>query len=239
MHERARAIPTHIDSLNAGLSTLQFSTVSVNPATPRTSQGGTQDNGTWEGLAGVQSWAADDVRRRRPVRLRRRQPGHPLQQLLLASTRDVNFQNGDPDEVGRHLGAVLRRPERGVGVLQAGDRRPGRRPARIYAGLQHVWRTKDNGGNQADLEANCPEFTTSGDQPGCGDFVALGDPSGKGGAGHARRPDRPATASTDKSGGYVVNDRAHAERPVDDVGRHPPRPRVRLARTRTPRTRAT
>src|SRR5581483_2145427 len=47
------------------------------------------------------------------------------------------------------------------------------------------------------LEANCPEFTTPGDHPGCGDFVGLGDA-----AGH------DLTASgvygTDKSGAYVV-----------------------------------
>jgi hypothetical protein len=46
----------------------------------------------------------------------------------------------------------------------------------IYEGSQHVWRTQDWGGNQAYLEANCPEFTTSATQPGCGDFMALGGP---------------------------------------------------------------
>jgi hypothetical protein len=37
-----------------------------------------------------------------------------------------------------------------------------------------VWRTQDWAGNQAFLEANCPEFTTSGANPACGDFVAIG-----------------------------------------------------------------
>jgi hypothetical protein len=73
----------------------------------------------------------------------------------------------------------------------------------LYAGLQHVWRTKDDGGNQADLEANCQEFTQPGNKPGCGDFVALGDPSGKGGPGTPG--DLTAGDGTDKSGGYVVN----------------------------------
>src|SRR5207248_10601611 len=45
-----------------------------------------------------------------------------------------------------------------------------------YAGLQHVWRTIDNGGPQAYLEANCPEFTVSGDDPKCRDWRPLGDP---------------------------------------------------------------
>src|SRR5439155_23368141 len=37
------------------------------------------------------------------------------------------------------------------------------------------WRTQDWGGDPATLEANCPEFTTSAAQPGCGDFVIIGD----------------------------------------------------------------
>jgi hypothetical protein len=44
-----------------------------------------------------------------------------------------------------------------------------------YAGLQHVWRTIDNGGPEAYLQT-CPEFTTSGDDPRCGDWQPLGDP---------------------------------------------------------------
>jgi len=48
----------------------------------------------------------------------------------------------------------------------------------MYTGFRHVWRTKDNGGNQTFLEANCPEFTTPGDKVGCGDWVALGGPGG-------------------------------------------------------------
>jgi hypothetical protein len=50
-----------------------------------------------------------------------------------------------------------------------------------FVGLQHVWRTTDFGGNQADLEANCPEFTVSAATPSCGDFKPLGDPGGVGG----------------------------------------------------------
>ncbi|HTL15659.1 MAG TPA: hypothetical protein VL793_00400, partial [Patescibacteria group bacterium] len=35
-------------------------------------------------------------------------------------------------------------------------------------------RTQDWAGNQAFLEANCPEFTTAGNNPACGDFVRVG-----------------------------------------------------------------
>src|SRR5262249_13745492 len=37
-----------------------------------------------------------------------------------------------------------------------------------------VWRTQDWAGNRTFLEANCPEFTTSGANPACGDFVQIG-----------------------------------------------------------------
>jgi len=46
----------------------------------------------------------------------------------------------------------------------------------IFQGSFSVWRTQDWGGSQAYLEANCPEFTTSGTNPACGDFVIIGPP---------------------------------------------------------------
>ena len=43
----------------------------------------------------------------------------------------------------------------------------------IFAGLQHVWRTKDNGGQRDNLDAHCNEFT--GDHSiECGDWVPIG-----------------------------------------------------------------
>jgi hypothetical protein len=41
-------IPSKLDSVNAGVSTLQFMSLSVSPHDHRQLQGGTQDNGTWE-----------------------------------------------------------------------------------------------------------------------------------------------------------------------------------------------
>ena len=107
---------------------------------------------------------------------------HPVQQLLLAVQRR-ELRDGDPTAwviVSGPLFDPNRKPEGGPRST-AGDRRPGRvghavprRPAR----LAHA----DNGGNKAALEANCPEFTTFGGQPGCGDLAPLGDPSGIGSA---------------------------------------------------------
>src|SRR5262249_9477894 len=50
------AAPGHYTNLNAGLNTLQFQSVSVNPANPNDIQGGTQDNGTFETSSSTALW---------------------------------------------------------------------------------------------------------------------------------------------------------------------------------------
>jgi hypothetical protein len=49
-------IPSKLDSLNKGLSTLQFQSLSVSPFDKNVLQGGTQDNGTWETEGSVNVW---------------------------------------------------------------------------------------------------------------------------------------------------------------------------------------
>ncbi len=69
-----------------------------------------------------------------------------------------------------------------------------------YAGMNHVWRTVDNGGPQDYLEANCPEFTTSAADPRCGDWKPLGGPRGRNVPG-----DLTGTSyGTSKAGGTVA-----------------------------------
>jgi hypothetical protein len=72
-----------------------------------------------------------------------------------------------------------------------------------FFGMQHVWRTQDNGGDQAYLEANCPEFTTFSNNPLCGDYVALGDTNG---APHLRNEPGDLTSASlgDRSGGSIA-----------------------------------
>ena len=50
------AIPSRLDSLNKGLSTLQFQSLSVSPFNSKELQGGTQDNGTWENYGSPIEW---------------------------------------------------------------------------------------------------------------------------------------------------------------------------------------
>jgi hypothetical protein len=49
-------IPSLLDSLNKGLTTLQFQSLSVSPANSKILQGGTQDNGTWETGGNPNMW---------------------------------------------------------------------------------------------------------------------------------------------------------------------------------------
>ena len=50
------AIPSELQGLNKGLSTLQFQSLSVSPHNSKIIQGGTQDNGTWETSGNPTMW---------------------------------------------------------------------------------------------------------------------------------------------------------------------------------------
>lgn len=195
-------VPTRIDSLNVGLSTLQFGTVSVDPRDPAHLQGGTQDNGTFEGRAGDATWPQTMYGDGGQSGFDSANPALRFNNFFLQYT-DSNFQGGDPTAWVVTSGPLFASQETSAFYKpMINDPKVG---GSIYLGLQHVWRTKDWGGNQGDLEANCSEFTTPGDEPTCGDWVALGDPSGKGGDATAGDLTGPAYG-TDKHFGndYVV-----------------------------------
>ncbi len=170
-------IPKQTAVLNKGLVTLQFQSLSVDPKHPKTGlMGGTQDNGTFEyqgssdvwpqiiyGDGGQSGWNAADSRLRFNT--------------FTGQANDANFQNGDPTKWVIIGGPIASSPEGSQfyppiiadpSTAQAGS---------IFQGSQSIWRTQDWGGNQAFLEANCPEFTTAFNTPTCGDFVRIG-PSG-------------------------------------------------------------
>jgi hypothetical protein len=80
----------------------------------------------------------------------------------------VNFRSGDPTAWVVVTAPMLNSGE-GVGFYWPEIADPVV-PGTMYTGFRHVWRTKDSGGDQAHLEADCPEFTTPGNKPGCGDW---------------------------------------------------------------------
>jgi hypothetical protein len=167
-----KAIPAYVVPENTNLQTLQYQGVVYNPSAPDTDwQGGTQDNGTWQGRAGnlvqLESIGGDG--------------GNGGIDAVLPNQRfhtyygpqvDVNFRSGavpawdwvaDPlrnsGEGSEFYIPALSDP------LVSGT---------IFAGLQHVWRTQDEGGAPAYLDQHCNEYT--GDfSVTCGDFVPVGD----------------------------------------------------------------
>lgn len=207
-----KAVPTQLTTLNQGLSTLQFQSVAVNPSDSTDLMGGTQDNGTWDGSTTSSSWPQAIYGDGGQSGF---DSGNPSIRFanFYSPYSDENFENGDPSAwvivSGPFFDASGHPKEASAFYLPeiADPAVPGTQ----FTGLQHVWRTLDNGGDKATLEANCPEFTTFGGQPGCGDFAPLGDPTGVGGPGTAG--DLTSTLyGSDRAGGYVV---AVARTPAD------------------------
>lgn len=100
--------------------------------------------------------------------------GASMFNTFTGSATDANFQGGDPTKWVVTSGPLANAPE-SVQFYppNIADNNPANEGYRFF-GMQHVWRTTDNGGSQAYLEANCPEFTTSFADPACGDWEPLG-----------------------------------------------------------------
>jgi hypothetical protein len=171
-HNMLAQVPTHLYSLNAGLSTLQFQSVSVNPLDPLHSlQGGTQDNGTLS-FSGSTTWNQEIYGDGGQSGFDAANPAHRFN-TFFANYTDSNFQNGDPLKWVVTSGPLFAESSYFYKPIIADPTVSGT----IFVGEQSVWRTQDWGGDQTYLETNCPEFTTAGNDPNCGDFVRLG-PSG-------------------------------------------------------------
>ena len=185
-----KAIPVEIISMNAGLATLQFQSVSFNPQDGRRDLiGGTQDNGTWAYSGKSNSWfesvggdgGLSGINAVTPSVRAHTYTGPAM---------DMNFRGADvlgwnwvadplfaSGEAASFYAPLIADPVVG---------------GTWFIGMQRIWRTQNNGGDQAYLEAHCNEFF--GDfAVTCGDWVPLGGARLTGGAFGA-----------DKSGSYVV-----------------------------------
>ena len=167
------AVPTQLfTTYNDGLSTLQFQSVSINPSNANNLMGGTQDNGTFEKPSNsTTNWP-------QVIYGDGGQSGFNVGNTAFrfnsftGNFHDVNFRNGDPTKWVIASGPIAASGEGAqfyapiiADPVSAGT---------IFQGSLSVWRTQDWAGNQAFLEANCPEFTTSGANPACGSFVQIG-----------------------------------------------------------------
>jgi hypothetical protein len=167
-------IPTQLfTTYNDGLSTLQFQSVSVNPFDASNLMGGTQDNGTFQTTGSTTVWPQVIYGDGGQSGFNAATPALRFNSFT-GQFSDVNFRNGDPTKWVIATGAIVSSLE---GSYFYAPIIPDPNPARagtIFQGSNSVWRTQDWAGNQAFLEANCPEFTTSGANTACGDFVQIG-----------------------------------------------------------------
>ena len=219
------SVPTRLYHLNRGLQTLQFYNVSVDPRAPlQRLMGGLQDNGTiWtDGTGAPDVWKSvfpsgdgTSASGFHPSR-----PG-----VIFASFQSnnyfVNFADGDLSRWVRTGDPIRAANERATITASTGRQFLAFdevNPDTQFTGFQHVWRTKNNGGNQATLEASCRGLTPA--PANCGDWIPLGVPfpfaAGSTPESASRRPgDLTADAyGSDRTGGIVVS----AERSALDAG---------------------
>jgi hypothetical protein len=190
-------------NMNNGLSTLQFQSLSVSAHRPkRLLMGGTQDNGTFQYNGSRVLWpqiiygdggqsgfnAADDALRFN---------------TFTGQANDANFRNGNPTKWVIISAPILTSPEASFFYPPIiADPNPAVAGS-IFQGSFSVWRTQDWGGNPGVLEANCPEFTTSAAQAGCGDFVRIG-PAGATDLTDTLNAPNPGVYGNNRRGGAVA-----------------------------------
>src|SRR4029077_9922558 len=175
-------VPTQLDSMNKGLRTLQFQSLSVNPFNVNDLQGGTQDNGTWESTGNPNNWI-------QTIFGDGGQSGFDIGNSRFrfhtysSAEIDVNFSSGDMADWNWVADLLFATEPQQFYIPIISD------PAvskTMFAGTGHAWRTKTQGvGPQtiAQFRANCNEFTGLFNYPlgiPCGDWSPLGDPSAAG-----------------------------------------------------------
>jgi hypothetical protein len=173
------AVPTVLTSLNTGLDTLQFQSLSINPQKPTQELlGGTQDNGTFLYEGSSVLWPQTIFGDGGQSGFNAANPAIRFHTYYIQQV-DVNFRGTDTtgwDWISDPLFAAPTESSAFYIPIIA-DPNPARAGS-MFAGLQGVWRTRDNGGSQAALDLHCGELT--GDFTiTCGDWVELGSPSGK------------------------------------------------------------
>lgn len=252
-------IPARLYFLNKGLQTLQFYNIALDPRDPlRRMMGGLQDNSTiWmDGTGPERVW-----RSLFPFGDGTSACGfHPTRSdVLFASFQSnrffTNFRNGQQSFWVRTDDPIRASNERATVTASTGRQFITFDPAEPdtqFTGFQHIWRTKNNGGNQAFLETSC-RFPGGTSSLICGDWVPLGVTypfvASSTPESNSRRPGDLTSDvyGSDRAGGIVVA----AERPADantlwaatSFGRlfvsknaNGPAPDVRFARIDTPAT---
>ena len=185
-------VPRRLVTMNAGLPTLQFQSIAVNPQDPlNDALGGTQDNGTLA-FSGTSTWFLPVTGDGGDAGIDAVNPQIRFHSYFNPQA-DVNFHGNTPEtwdwfsdpmllsgEAAGFYGPWLQDPVTG---------------GQLFYGADHVWRTQDSGGDPNFLDHHCNTTTVLGmnDQlftGNCGDWKTAG----------------PALATTPgtKSGSYIV-----------------------------------
>lgn len=172
-HSWLSGVPTEVAFLNAGLATLQFQSVAVDASNVNNVIGGTQDNGTMYRSGTSTTWNEQIGGDGGQSGINVAHPNISFHSFY-SPAHDVNFNNGDPaswdwiaDPLGNNEAASFYVP-----IIY--DPNPATANT-MFEGEQHIFRTTDNGGSQAFLDANCNEFAmNSSPNIRCGDWVPLG-----------------------------------------------------------------
>jgi hypothetical protein len=167
-------VANQLVNMNNGLSTLQFQSVSVSAQRPQNLlQGGTQDNGTFQYNGSRNVWPQVIYGDGGQSGFNVANDGLRFN-TFTGQANDANFRDGDPTKWVIISAPIVSSPESSFFYPPIiSDPHPAQAGS-IFQGSFSVWRTQDWGGDRDYLEANCPEFTTFADQPGCGDFVQIG-----------------------------------------------------------------
>jgi hypothetical protein len=163
-------IPSSIEPINSGLNTIQFQSLSVNPANQTGDLlGGTQDNGTFSYTGGptwLESVGGDGGQSGFDVT-------NPTTRYhnYYDATPEVNFHGTDPKEwLAIYDPLQASKEARSFYVPFQADPSVG---GRAFIGLEHVWRTDDHGGDPGFLEEHCNSLHR--DAGPCGDWQPLGN----------------------------------------------------------------
>jgi hypothetical protein len=191
------AIPKKLESINKGLNTLQFQSLSVSPFNSKNVQGGTQDNGTWETKNSTKQWLNTMIGDGGQSGFDVGEKKFRFHTFFLGQA-DVNFDSGDVRDWNWVSDPWFISGEAGLASFYIPIIHDPSVSLTLYAGLLHAWRTQTYGmGTMSinEIRARCNEWT--GDfTVVCGDWEPLGDPA-------------PAGALTDASfgdraGGFIA-----------------------------------
>jgi len=193
-------VPSKLESMNKGLSTLQFQSLSVSPFNSKILQGGTQDNGTWQTTGNPNKWINTMIGDGGQSGFDIGNPDFRFHTFYDASP-DVNFSGGDMADWNWIADPIF-----GTGAqFYAPIITDPKVSKTMFVGTANIWRTKTWGmGNMSldEFRYQCNEWYGVFEVQ-CGDWVEIASPS------------LNSSARGDRAGGSVVA----IERAVSQTGR--------------------